>query len=260
MSASRCLIAWNEPIGTPNCSRSSGVAAGDVEGALGGADEHRRGEHLPRTPQLPGHLGVADDLARGHLGQDRDGGERIERCAFLERCQVGSRAELDTIRRAARRGPRTLRRAPPRTDRARPPTPRGRRHASPAVRRTAGRQGGPQHRPGREVRAELLEDDRGLDDARSPRRSRHAEDTRCRPAPARCAGSAACPSRAATAVRSNRSAQKVRTASRIASWSSSKPNCILFLRPRGALARGWKYLDVTEYGRDRAGATQEAIG
>ena len=23
MSASRCLIAWNDPIGTPNCSRSS---------------------------------------------------------------------------------------------------------------------------------------------------------------------------------------------------------------------------------------------
>ena len=42
-----------------------------------------------------------------------------------------------------------------------------------------------------------------------------------------------------------------------ASWTSSKRNCTGV--PYLPSAKGWKYLDVIEYGRGRAGATQEAI-
>ena len=66
MSAIRCLSAWNEPIGRPNCTRSLAVVDRHVEGSRRAAG--LQGSDADGTDQLgpgPGGGAVADPGAAG---------------------------------------------------------------------------------------------------------------------------------------------------------------------------------------------------
>ena len=61
MSAKRCLTAWNDPIGSVELLSFERVVAGDVERALGDADEHRGGEDGAVASERRRFLGATDD-------------------------------------------------------------------------------------------------------------------------------------------------------------------------------------------------------
>ena len=160
MSASRCLTAWNEPMGTPNCSRSSGVGAGDLEGPSGDADEQGGAQHGARQAQ-PGAAARPSPTARRRRGRSPPTGvSGSSGSSGSGAGEVGGGVgdhPVGAERRAARRCRRRARRPiePPSTSlrRRRRPRPGARRR--PVDER--GGQDGPQHRAGRQVGAELLE-------------------------------------------------------------------------------------------------------
>ena len=70
MSAQRCLTAWNEPIGRPNCSRSLAYSVASSVAAQREPELERRGEHDADEADPFRGLGVGDELARGHVTVD----------------------------------------------------------------------------------------------------------------------------------------------------------------------------------------------
>ena len=60
MSTNLCLIAWNEPIGTPNCSRCFGVLERGVEDRLRGADHLERERRRSASSSARRSAGAAD--------------------------------------------------------------------------------------------------------------------------------------------------------------------------------------------------------
>ena len=65
MSASRCLTAWNEPIGRPNCSRSLAYGGRELDGGQRQAELQRGGEHRAvEHATAAATVGVGEQLAR----------------------------------------------------------------------------------------------------------------------------------------------------------------------------------------------------
>ena len=151
MSASMCLIAWNEPIGRPKAKRSERVVARHLERAVGAA-------HLLEGHQ---HRGAVEHAARGSAPALAGRAQRLGRRAVEARCAPGCgsgrrsaaasrvharRRQVDEVQRRAPSPPSRLARRPRRSRRRRrrppaalapvslPPATRGRQIAAASAR------------------------------------------------------------------------------------------------------------------------------
>ena len=70
MSATRCLTAWNDPIGRPNCSRSLAYSVASSTVRSGDAELQPAREHETLEAQLRGLLGSTHQLAVGQRAGD----------------------------------------------------------------------------------------------------------------------------------------------------------------------------------------------
>ena len=236
------------------------VAARRLERGVGDAEQHRRAQDRADAGACGRRRCASPTRApRGSASAAPDGRERIERSERLEARAGPTPAQTNTPSArstAARRSRRRARRGSDRRCASACSTPPTRRSplAAPSTHGAAS----VDHRTGPldEMRAELLEDDRGLDHAEAEAAVGlgHAAGRRRRARPARATRPGRSAARRARAIRSgaNRAAQNRRTVSWSSSCSSSRRKS---MRAVSILAR-WKISRCYIYGR--AGMTAQS--